>query len=245
MIYYLTHIRDTVGSNYLGINIPKGVIDPFLDELLEIIGEDDYEVFTKNQQNRDHDSYHITVINVMEYNSLTKKMGMDKFVNSLDNILKYEIDDLKMLGVGTAQKNENITFFVVCESEKLKAIRDRYELPNQYFHTTLGFKFKDVFGIRKNEVIKKEGKFLKLLKQEYYKKDNWNFIKKIENFDLDPQAEVIPIEVTRNSMKFKCDNYYMDITYLDNEKFYIVTKYQLDKELPRMSETEISKILNK
>ena len=31
---------------------------------------------------------------------------------------------------------------------------------------SLGFNHKDVFGVRKNEVLKKEGKFLKLLKKE-------------------------------------------------------------------------------
>ena len=53
MIYYLTHIKDTLGNNYLGIDIPNGVVEPFLNELKDIIGEDDYEVFTENQQKRD------------------------------------------------------------------------------------------------------------------------------------------------------------------------------------------------
>ena len=50
MIYYLTHIKDILGNNYLGIDIPNGVVEPFLNELKDIIGEEDYEVFTENQQ---------------------------------------------------------------------------------------------------------------------------------------------------------------------------------------------------
>lgn len=245
MIYYLTYIKDTIGNNYLGIDFPNGIVEPFLNELKDIIGEDDFELFTENQKKRDHGSYHTTVINVMEYNSLAKKEGMDKFINSLESSLKYEIDDFKMMGIGTAEKNGNRAYFVVCKSDKLDQIRERYGLPKYDFHITLGFKWKDVFGVRKNEVIKKEGKFLKLLKQEYYKNDNWNFIKKIGNFDLDPQAEITPVSITETTLTVKCDGYYIGISWMDDEKFWITTKYPIDVDKPRLPETEIAKILNK
>ncbi len=245
MIYYLTHLRDSIGNNYLGLNIPEGVVDPFLNDLKDIIGDDDFETFTKCQKDRDHGKYHSTVINVMDYNALSKKMGMDKFINSLDELMKYEIDDFRMMGIGTAEKNGNRSYFIVCKSEKLEQIRTNYGLPKHDFHITLGFKYKDVFGVDKSVVLKKEGKFLKLLKQEYYKNDNWNFIKKIGNFDLDPQSEITPISISETSMKVKCDEYYMDVAYMDDEKFWIISKYKLDNDLPRLPETEISKILNK
>ena len=245
MIYYLTYIKDTIGNNYLGIDFPNGIVEPFLNELKDIIGEDDFELFTENQKKRDHGSYHTTVINVMEYNSLAKKEGMDKFINSLESSLKYEIDDFKMMGIGTAEKNVNRAYFVVCKSDKLDQIRERYGLPKYDFHITLGFKWKDVFGVRKNEVIKKEGKFLKLLKQEYYKNDNWNFIKKIGNFDLDPQAEIIPISITETTLTVKCDGNFIGISWMDDGKFWITTKYPIDVDKPRLPETEIAKILNK
>jgi len=247
MIYYLTYLKDTIGNNYIGINVSPGVIDPFLNDLKDIIGEEDFDEHTQNQKNRDHGSYHITVINVMEYNSISKKMGMDKFINSLEPIFKYEIDDIKMRGVGTAERNGNRAYFVVCDSEKLEQIRSMYDLTKIDFHATLGFKFKDVFGVPKNVVINKKSKFIKLLKIEYYKNDNWNFLKKIENFDLDYQSEIIPISISDDKMKIKCDGYYMDISLMEDEKFRIVTKYPVDKdeEMPRLPETEISKILNK
>lgn len=246
MINYVTYVKDIIGNNYLGIKFDKGTISRFIDELKDIIGESDFEQFTENQQKRDRGSYHLTVINVMDYNQLAKEMGIDKFVNSLDSVFKYEIDDLKMMGIGTAEKNGNRAYFIVCQSDKLDAIRDRYGLKQHDFHITLGFKHKDVFGVRKNEVLKKEGKFLKLLKQEFYKNDNWNFIKKIENFSLDIKQEIIPVKIEENSIKVKCDGYYMDIGYLeDGEKFWIMTKYPIENDLPRMSETEIANILNK
>jgi len=244
MIYYLTYIRDTIGNNYLGINIPNGVVQPFLNELKDLIGESDYEEFTDYQQKRDHGSYHITIINTMDYNRLSKEIGMDKFINSLEPIFKYELDDIRMMGLGTAERNGNRAYFVVCQSDKLDAIRNRYGLPKHDFHITLGFKHRDVFGVPKNEVLKKKDKFKQLLAQSFYKSENWNFIRKIENFDLDKNEEIVPISISDTSMKIKCGNYYMDFSFLeDSEKFWIMAKYPVDEEKPRISQTEISKIL--
>ena len=245
MIYYLQYLKDTIGNNYIGIQVPNGTVTPFLNELKSIIGDDDFKSYTDNQQKRDHGDYHITVINVMEYNALSKSMGIDKFINSLEPIFKYEIDDLKMMGVGTAAKNENRSYFIVCQSDKLEAIRDRYELPKQDFHSTLAFNFKDVFGVRKNQVLEKEGKFLQLLKQEYYKNDNWEFIKSIGNFNLSKDKELIPVDLSDSKIKFKCDDNYTEIGLLDDEKFWVMAQYPVDQELPRLSEMEISKKLNK
>lgn len=245
MIYYITHLRDVLGNNYLGIDIPKHVVEPFLNELKDIVG-DDYDEFMKLKEDRDGASYHITVINVMDYNKLSKEMGVDKFINSLDPIFKYPIDDLKLLGIGRAQRNENVSFFTVCESDKLEAIRKRFELADHDFHITLGFKYKDIFGVRKNEIFKKESKFLQLLRQEFYKNEDFNFIRKIVNYELDTKAEIIPVKLTETTIKVKCEGYYLDIGYSEEgECLRIYTKYPIDDELPRLSETEIAKILNK
>lgn len=245
MVYYITHIKDVLGNNYLGIDIPKHVVEPFLNELKDIVG-DDYDEFVKLKEDRDGANYHITVINVMDYNKLSKEMGVDKFVNSLDPIFKYPVDDLRLLGIGRAQRNENIAFFTICQSEKLQAIRNRFELADHDFHITLGFKYKDVFGVRKNEIFKKESKFIQLLRQEFYKNEDFNFIRKIVNYELDPKAEIIPVKLTETTMKVKCEGYYLDIGYSEEgECLRIYTKYPIDDELPRLSETEIAKILNK
>jgi hypothetical protein len=246
MTHYITHLRDTIGNNYLGIKIPTEALQSYLNELKEVLGEEDYNVFTENQQRRDSGEYHITVINVADYNKLTKELGMDKFVSSLDSIFKYPIDDLKFMGIGTVTRNENRAYFIVCDSDKLTAVRNRYELNNHDFHITLGFLHRDVFGVRKNEVMKKRSKFLQLLAQEFLTKETWNFIKNIENYNSDPKAEVIPLQITDTFVKVKVDGDFMDVTYLeDGEKFWIATKYSADKDLPRLPETEISRILKK
>jgi hypothetical protein len=153
MKYYVEHIKDAIGQNYLGIRIDSLEVLPFLDKLRSVLGKEDYDLYTQNQQTRDHGVYHMTVINVMDYGRLTKAMGMDKFVAAIQPIFEYEIDDLEMLGVGKAEAKGNTTYFVVCQSDKLEAIRTRFELPKHDFHITLGFNQKDVFGVPKNEII--------------------------------------------------------------------------------------------
>jgi hypothetical protein len=246
MIYYLTTLKDVIGNNYIGIKLDNSIVEPYLNELKDIIGDNDYLRYTNLQIDRDRGSYHITVINVMDYNRLSKEMGIDKFVNSLDLIFKYPIDDLKMMGVGTAQRNDNRAYFIVCESDKLAAVRTRYNLPKHDFHTTLGFFSKDVFGVPKNEVIKKKDKFLKLLQIEFYKNENWNFVRKIGNFDLDTKLELIPISISDTNIKIMCGNEYIHIGYLeDGEKFWVMSRYNVEEKLPRLPRTEIDKIFNK
>lgn len=245
MIYFVTHLKDSIANNYLGIKFEPGVIEPFLKELKEVIGEDDYKIYTDNQQRRDLGQFNMNIIEVEEYNKLSDEMGIDQFINSLDLILKYEIDDLKMMGVGTATKNENRSYFIVCKSDKIDAIRKRYELKEKDLHITIGFKWKDVHGVSKNQVLEKEDKFLQLLKNEFYKNDNWDFIKKIGNFKLNPNDEIIPVKIEDTKALYKSGKYYISIGLLDDERFWIMCEYPIEEELPRLSQTEIAKILNK
>lgn len=153
MIHKLTYLKDAVGNNYVGINIPNEDVEPHLEKLKEILGEEDFEIFTQNQKMRDHGHYHITVINVMDCNRLSKEMEMVDFVKSVELAFEYPVEDLEMLGVGEASKNGNTAYFIVCSSDSLDAVRTRFNLTKQDFHITLGFNAKDVFGVPKNVVI--------------------------------------------------------------------------------------------
>ena len=153
MTYKLTYLKDKIGNNYVGINIPEDVVEPHLEKLKEILGEEDFEIFTQNQKTRDHGHYHITVINVMDCNRLSKEMGIANFVKSVELAFEYPVEDLEMLGVGMASKNDNKAYFIVCQSDSLDAVRTRFNLTKQDFHVTLGFNPKDVFGVPKNSII--------------------------------------------------------------------------------------------
>ena len=139
-----------------------------------------------------------------------------------------------------------VVFVCVCMySEKLQAIRKRYNLPEQDFHVTLGFKFKDVFGLRKNEVLKKSSKFIQLLGGEYLKKENFEFLRKIENWNENPDLEIIPISISESYLKVKVGDYIMDIGLTEDNKFFIFTRYQDDKNSHRMPTTELLSIITK
>lgn len=240
MTLYLSYVKDTIGQNYLAIKVYPDIIQKYLDELKDILG-DEYETYVQNQKNRDHDTYHITIINAMDYNKLSKA-GVSNFVNSLDKILKYEIDDIKLMGIGTASKNENTTYFVVVQSDKLQAIRKMYNLPEQDFHITLGFLWKDVFGVRKNVVMEKKSKFLQLLSKEYLRKENFEFIKKIGNYSESSDLEIVPISIDENNLKIKVGDQVMNIGLVD-DRFWIVSQYRDDEDLQRLPTTDILKVI--
>jgi hypothetical protein len=241
MKYNITHLKDTLGSNYLGIKIQDTQVHPFLEQLKDVLG-DQYEEYTSNQKKRDSGGYHITVINVIDYNRLSKENGIDKFVNSLDAILKASIDDLKLMGLGRAQKGENTAYFIVCESELLDEVRKMYNLPEQDFHITLGFKHKDVHGVRKNELVKLNEPFLRKLKSAYYKEgETFEFVKGIKNFDMDFFKLIEPIQINDTTATFRCgDNDYFTIGLLDNQ-FLITAKWQDNEKKPILSDVVITK----
>jgi hypothetical protein len=243
MIYYISHIKDSIGQNYLGIKIDKQNIELFLKKLKEHL-KDDYDQFIENQQKRDGSNYHLTVINVMDYNKLSKELGISNFVNSLDKIFSYPIDDLKMLGIGTAQKNENKTFFIVCDSDKLNAVRKRYNLSDHDFHITIGFKYKDVFGVRKNQTMNFESPLKSIILKKYEEYKNWDFIKNIKNFNLDKNLEIIPIDIKENYIVFQLGDYIINVGYMDDtNELRILVEYRTNEKHNRMPMPKILDIL--
>jgi len=241
MIHRLEYLKDTVGNNYIGVNIYVDMAQPYLERLKNIIG-DEYDIYIKNQQNRDHGHYHITVVNVMEYNKLSNEIGMDKFINSLEAAFDFEFDDVKFLGIGTAEKGGNRTYFIVVKSDKLQEVRNKYGLPEQDFHVTIGFKWKDVFGVRKNEVLKESEPFCKLLSDLYYKNhETFEFVKEVGNFDGDPEMDIEPIEINDTTATFRNgENDYFSVSLLDNG-LRVVAKWQDTEKRPILANTLISK----
>lgn len=240
-MYYLTYLKDTIGNNYLGIDIPPNEVEPYLKKLKIIIGNE-YECYIENQKNRDFGNYHISVINVSEYNRLCNEIGISNFVNSLELVFKWPIDDIEFLGIGTAKSRENQSYFIVVNSEKLNAIRKRYNLGEFDFHITLGFKWKDVFGVRKNEILPDIDPFLKLLAKEYYNKNQtFDFIKFLPDFQGDIMEKIEPIRIGTTEATFKTGKFsWIKIKWMENN-FKIVEDGE-DKELVILPHTEINKI---
>ncbi len=218
MIQYPQYLKDSFSNNFLGIKIFNTQLEPYMTKLSSILG-DQFDVYTKNKEILDRGEFFIEIISVFEFDRLVDELGMDNFINSLESVFQYEVDDIKFLGLGKAELSSNTSYFIVVKSEKLEDIRDKYELPKTDFHITLGFKWKDVKGVRKNEVLKEKSDFIQLLSDNFYKHDEtFEFIKSIDNFNGDTELEIEPIKIQETYANFRIGrNMYFTVTLIDNE----------------------------
>ena len=241
MATYTQYLKDTLGSNFLGLKIFPHQVEPFLENMKKVLG-DDFEIFTNNQKLRDKDGYHLSVISVIEYDNLCREMGIDKFINSLESVFDYEVDDLKLLGLGKASDGVNTAYFVVCDSNKLNQIREKYDLPKIDLHITLGFKWKDVYGVRKNEIIKEKSDFIQLLSDNFYNHhETFEFLKNISNFTADSELEIDPIKIQETSATFRIGkNLYFTVSLVNNE-FRIVAEWFGKSDIPILSNSIVKR----
>lgn len=243
MIRRIEYLKDTLGNNYLGININPIEVEPHLEKLKMITG-DQFETYIQNQKDRDLGRYHITIISVMEYNNLSSQVGIDTFINSLESVFDFEIDDVKMMGLGKAEKAGNTAYFIVVKSNQLNFIRSQYGLSESDFHVTLGFKHKDVFGVRKNEVIKDTSNFIDLLSDRYFKNDeSFDFLKDLSNFEGDTEVEIEPIKIDKTNATFRNGlNNYFTIALVENS-LRVVAQWQDDSRKPIIARTLVARKL--
>lgn len=241
MSVYSQYLKDGLGSNFLGIKIFEPQIEIYLERLKKILG-DEFETYRENKLVADRGEHFIEVISVFEYDNLVREKGMDDFINSLDSVFDYEIDDIKFMGLGKVQLNSNTSYFVIINSDKLNDIRQKYDLPKTDFHVTLGFKWKDVKGVRKNQILPEKSNFIKLLSDEFYKHDEtFEFIKNIENFTGDSELEIEPIKIQETSATFRIGkNSYFTVTLI-NDKFRISAEWFGKSDVPILSITVIKK----
>jgi len=242
----LTYIKDVLNNNYVGIDLNQNVVAPYLNELEEYIDNEKlYKTLIANQQLRDHNTWHITVINVFEYNALVSSIGMKNFLERLDNLFVMEVEDVIFKGIGKAERNGNIAYFIVCESDFLTSVRDSFGLPNQDFHCTLGFNRKDVHGVRKNVVIDKKPKLIKKVAELYYKNNkSFNFINEIKNLNT-TLDKIEVVSITDTCLTIQSNNTFYGIGLVDNgdgDILYVVSEYPCEED-KYINQYQIEKIL--
>lgn len=141
----LTVLKDINNASYLGIKLtPKDTL--LLQHFLDIanVEIDNFDALNQKLLKRNNGDYHVTVFNVMDYN-----------INFQDNIgLHYlqglQIHDLKMLGIGSINKNDMYTYYIVCQSDTIDKIRLTLGYSVKDLHITIGYTDKDLFHARKN-----------------------------------------------------------------------------------------------
>jgi protein-tyrosine phosphatase/adenylate kinase family enzyme len=112
----------------------KGLYLNITDDLSEYITHID-NTWIINQQKRDNNKYHITIINSTEINTLS--VDIDDY--PIDT--KYSILGLKII---------NDIAFLIINYPAGDLFRTKYNLEPYNFHITLGFKIKDKYDIDKN-----------------------------------------------------------------------------------------------
>lgn len=137
---YLVNTEDRIGNLYPVVKITEKTLEPFLEELKNIL-DDCFDEYSGKQKERDRDTYHMTFLSVAEYEKIKKEGANVPYSN------EYQI---RLVGLGTACKDDKQAWFVVVESPQLNKLREAYGLPPKDFHITLAFKSKDVFGVRKD-----------------------------------------------------------------------------------------------
>lgn len=153
-IYNITSlIKDVRNQNYLGINIPVGILLPYFEKLYEIgIDEAEMDHMCELKFKRDRGDYHLTVLAAYEFKHAMNFFDI-KNVEDIPGFLMIPVNDIILHGIGVSEKDGNVAYYVVCTSERLNEFRAKLELPAKDFHITLAFKDKDVHGVPKNKVI--------------------------------------------------------------------------------------------
>jgi hypothetical protein len=133
-------IKDVLGNSYISL---IDFNDVLFDALLDFakINITDFDSLNQNLLNRNGGNFHLTAFNVAECNSN----------NNIFNLFDIDINDLRMLGIGSISKDSNKTFFIVCQSDTINKIRLSLGLPFKDLHITIGFNNKDLFHARKND----------------------------------------------------------------------------------------------
>jgi 2'-5' RNA ligase len=141
LIKPLSILKDRLGNSYMGIKVGMDDVYPLVEALANHLG-DDYERFATNRKNRDGENYHITVLNVGEY-----QPNKNTAIVHLGHKIQFEIK-----GIGKAEHphNGNITYFAIVESMQLDTLVTMCGIKRD-FHITLGFDLKDVFGVSKGQ----------------------------------------------------------------------------------------------
>jgi hypothetical protein len=248
MIKYIENIKDVMGNYYIGVNIYTDTVYPFLEQLKDLL-EDEYDEYVKYQQQRDMNHYHITVIRPIEISKLEKQYGLAKFREFIEHDFEYPIDDIQLLGIGKAESGSNKAFFIVVRSEKIQAIRKNWDLEPIDLHITIGFKYRDVFSVSKNQVLKIDLVFTKLFKKYYYDdNENFDWIKYLQNYNGEEDYDVKIINIKDTSARFRIGNkHYCEVVEAGGDLIIGAIWYEdrPDSEIPILSKTILNSKLKK
>lgn len=212
------YLKDIFDQNYLAVIFSESEIKSYIDKFRRYINDDDYfKILNDNKLSREKE-YHMTIINPIEYKKLVHYGNIDM----LDRVYNTDLYDVKLKGIGKAERNDNISFFIVAESITADEMRGILGLDRKDLHITLGFDTNDVHGVRKDIIIKDiPTDFENALNIEYSKSggshkwlksiENW-----VENLDFDDD-DVEIINKSDSIIHYRIREYYITISLVDDK----------------------------
>lgn len=135
-------INDKGGSPYVVLDVPVDIGSIYQKYLSSYQTQNYFE----NQQLRDKNSFHVTLVNVAEYSLIKKQNNL----HLIDNFFNKKTFDFYSYGIGKAEKSGFETFYIILESNEIDLIRKNLDLKHRDMHTTIAFNPKDVHGVSKS-----------------------------------------------------------------------------------------------
>ncbi len=134
----ISELQDNTGLVYLGGKVSEVELSRYLSQLKDELGKEQYVTYRGHQAARDHHSFHVTLVNPYEYQTINKeKLNLSQKIR------------VTLHGLGKVEKDNKTSYFVVASSSDGQFMRQNLLLKNKDFHVTLGFYPDDVYGIGK------------------------------------------------------------------------------------------------
>lgn len=139
--YIVQELHSSSGKKYIGLKVRLSDITPYLEQLEMIVGLDEYLLLANKQKSRDKGQYHLTLISPEECKKLSELELKD---------IKGAMCELKLLGLGVANKGSAFVYYVVSQSDSGNKAREILKLPPKDFHITIGFNESDLHDVVKD-----------------------------------------------------------------------------------------------
>lgn len=139
---FISKIETLTGTSagpYLACRVEQDLLRSCEVEFLHHFGERMWDLMVRQKRMRDHDGYHVTIIEPAEYKpEVARLVGMEVRV--------------KLIGCGVVRNGSDISAHVVVASDSIQDVRRQEQLKFKDLHVTMGFLWHDVHDVRKNDI---------------------------------------------------------------------------------------------
>jgi hypothetical protein len=148
IIAKISELKDNSGLVYVGAKINQADVEDYLQQMQTIVGNSNFQRMRANQAQRDQQSFHVTLINPYEYQTLTKPINFEQQIAfTLHGLGRVQ----KKLSKHATTPFVQQSYFVVVSSPQGQYFRQQYLLKRKDFHITLGFDPHDIYDISKGK----------------------------------------------------------------------------------------------